>query len=225
MRRRTIVMLALTAPITLVGCTRGSDSPSDGEGADPSDPQSESTEGTFNGTDLTVIVESDGTVTWSTYAKDGPARGEILVEVGDWSTTSTETVGKATPQVSVGTYTGTVTYTNPEGGVIAKDFAYELEKAYPTMTIVSQEPMDVRPGEPVTFEIKIEGNALLTGTVTATETVSKTEIASTEVGEDGIALVTFTPEEDGGTINVRFSYSGDENNNPEVKTQTITLRP
>lgn len=99
MRRRTFAALVLTTTLALAGCTGGSENPNEGDGLDAPEQQTEATQTNFNGTDLTVIVESDGTVTWSTYAKEGPARGDVLVEVSGWSATSTETVGEVVPEI------------------------------------------------------------------------------------------------------------------------------
>lgn len=177
----------------------------------------------FNGNDIQVMTEADGKVSWNVYAEEGVARGTVKVEVGGWSASSEKMTDSVYPEVHVGTYTGTVTYTNPDGGVIEKKFDYTLEKATPTMTLVNQTPSPAVAGAPITLEVKVEGNPILTGSVTALETVSNTSLGAATVNEDGIASITFTPEKEGGDINVRLTYSGDQDNNETAKTMVITL--
>lgn len=219
MRAAAVTLMGSIAVFGLAAC--GTNEPVGKE--TPSSSQTQQTD--FNGTDLTVTAESDGKVSWSTYAKDGPARGTVVVEVGGWSSGPIEeTVGEVYPDVNVGSYTGTVTYTNPDGKVLDKQFSYELEKADPRMTVASQTPPEPAAGDPITIEVKVEGNTRLSGTVTATETVSNSQLGVATVNEDGIASITFTPEREGGSLNIRLNYSGDQNNNESVITQVVTIR-
>lgn len=219
-RLAAITLMGSIAVFGLSAC--GTETPNEGQSPTTSSSQEKQTN--FNGTDVSVTTESDGKVSWSIYAEDGPARGTVDVEVGGWTASSDKTVDGVYPEVHTGTYNGFITYTNPEGGTIQEEFTYTLEKADPTMTIVGQTPETPTADTPITLEVKVEGNKMLTGTVTAVETVSNSTLAKATVNDEGVASLTFHPEREGGTLNVRLTYSGDQDNAEATKTQVITLR-
>lgn len=210
--KSTAIVFALAASFGLSACgnnhttNEGTPSQSSSVSATPSAVPS-------NGVNVTLRQEGKRLGYEVEAPVGGVAQGKVTIKVGSWETTTESTSGFVTPLVVAGNYTANVVYTNLDGGTLTGNAPYVLPKN--THVTITPKRAQGPIGKPWEAQFVIEGNPLVTGTVTLTDDNGK-QFAAGSVKE-GVASIPMPVKDKEYSQYMTVKYSGDVSNGEAQK--------